>query len=171
MRAAMAARSICSRNAAGMVREGSRVRGFRLSGTGATTGQCTWPLARIFSILVVVDSGNKADGRGQGEVGHPHPGRLDDRGVGLAVMAAREIRRIGLIGVGKHGARDARHVGEEPDLELTAIARRDAGKLAAAAQELGARPYSDYRELIAGGAVDAVIAVVPSVLHPDIVAC
>jgi predicted dehydrogenase len=86
-------------------------------------------------------------------------------------MAAREIRRIGLIGVGKHGARYARHVGEEPDLELAAIVRRDAGKLAAAAQELGARPYTDYRELIAGGAVDAVIAVVPSALHPDIVAC
>lgn len=85
-------------------------------------------------------------------------------------MAAREIRRIGLIGLGKHGARYAHHVREEPDLELTAIARRDAGKLAAAAKDLGARPYADYRELIRGGAVDAVIAVVPSVLHPEIVA-
>jgi predicted dehydrogenase len=81
-------------------------------------------------------------------------------------MAAREIRRIGLIGLGKHGARYAHHVREEPDLELTAIARRDAGKLAAAAKDLGARPYADYRELIRGGGVDAVIAVVPSVLHP-----
>jgi predicted dehydrogenase len=85
-------------------------------------------------------------------------------------MAAREIRRIGLIGLGKHGARYAHHVRDEPDLELTAIARRDAGKLAAAAKDLGARPYADYRELIRGGAVDAVIAVVPSVLHPEIVA-
>ena len=87
-------------------------------------------------------------------------------------MEPRQVRRIGLIGVGKHGARYARHIRDEaPDLELAAIARRDADKAAASARELGARAYTDYRELIERGGVDALIVVVPPTLHVDIVRC
>ncbi len=87
-------------------------------------------------------------------------------------MEPRAVRRIGLIGVGKHGARYARHIRDEaPDLELAAIARRDADKAAASARELGARPYTDYRELIDRGGIDALIVVVPPMLHVDIVSC
>jgi predicted dehydrogenase len=86
-------------------------------------------------------------------------------------MEARRVRRLGLIGVGKHGARYARHIRDEaPDLELAAIARRAPDKLAATARELGAEPYADYRELIERAEVDALIVVVPPMLHVDIVA-
>jgi predicted dehydrogenase len=85
-------------------------------------------------------------------------------------MGGRPVRRVGVIGVGKHGMRYARHIRDDlPDVELAAIARRDAERAAAQADELGARPYTDYRELIERGGVDAVIAVVPSALHVDIV--
>jgi predicted dehydrogenase len=81
------------------------------------------------------------------------------------------VRRIGLIGVGKHGARYARHIREEPDLELAGIARRDVERASALAAELGTRAYADYRELIERGEIDAVVAVVPPTLHADILAC
>ena len=87
-------------------------------------------------------------------------------------MEARQVRRVGLIGVGKHGVRYARHIRDDmPDLELVAIARRDPDRAAAQARELGARPYTDYRELIERGGIDAVIAAVPSALNLDIVRC
>src|SRR5262245_53503109 len=86
-------------------------------------------------------------------------------------MAARAVKRIGLIGVGKHGSRYARHIRQElPDLEL-AIARRDRARADAAAREFGAQAFSDYRELIERGGVDAVVAVVPPTLHLDVVSC
>jgi predicted dehydrogenase len=74
-----------------------------------------------------------------------------------------------LIGVGKHGVRYARHVREEPDLELAAIARRNPDKAAATARDLGTRVFTDYRELIDAGGLDALIAVVPPTLNLDIV--
>jgi predicted dehydrogenase len=87
-------------------------------------------------------------------------------------MGPRQVRRIGLIGVGKHGVRYARHIRDDlPDLELAAIARRDVEQAAAAARQFGARPYADYRELIERGGVDAVIVVVPPALHVEIVTC
>ena len=87
-------------------------------------------------------------------------------------MAARQVRRIGLIGVGKHGARYARHIRQDvPGVELAAIARRDAAKAATAEREFGVRAYTDYRELIERGEVDAVVAVVPPTLHLDILTC
>jgi len=87
-------------------------------------------------------------------------------------MTARTVRRIGLIGVGKHGARYAQHIRSDvPGVELAAIARRDVEKGAAQARELGARHYADYRELIERGQVDAVVIVAPPTLHADAVAC
>lgn len=84
----------------------------------------------------------------------------------------RAIRRLGLIGLGKHGARYARHIREDlSDLELVAIARRDADKAAAAARELGVAAYTDYRTLIERAEVDALIVVVPPTLHVDVVRC
>lgn len=78
--------------------------------------------------------------------------------------------RLGLIGVGKHGSRYARHIRDDlPGVRLTAIARRDPEHLAQAAREFGGHPYTDYRKLIACGQVDAIVAVVPPTLHVDIV--
>src|SRR5512143_1797789 len=84
-------------------------------------------------------------------------------------MPPRHVERIGLIGLGKHGLRYARHItGELPDLRLVAIARRDAARLEAA-REFGAEAFTDYRAMIAAARLDAVIAVVPPTLHLDIV--
>lgn len=76
---------------------------------------------------------------------------------------------IGLIGAGKHGVRYATHVARDiPAFALRALSRRDAGRGAAQAGELGARFHPDWRELVADPAVDAVIAVVPPTLHRPI---
>jgi len=78
--------------------------------------------------------------------------------------------RLGLIGVGKHGGRYARHIVHDmPNLHLVGIARRTLDAARAQAAELGCRAYGDYRELLAAPDIDAVIAVVPPTLHPDIV--
>ncbi len=87
-------------------------------------------------------------------------------------MEPRKIRRVGLIGLGKHGGRYARHLHEDfPDVELAAVSRRNPDKLAAVAGELGAAAFSDYRELIERGGVEALIVVVPPTLHVDILRC
>jgi len=76
---------------------------------------------------------------------------------------------IGLIGVGKHGIRYARHiVNDIPELRLVAIARRDDVARDALATELGCRGYADYRELLAARDVDVVAVVVPPTLHLEI---
>ena len=77
---------------------------------------------------------------------------------------------IGLIGVGQHGARYARHIVDDvPEMKLVGVARRDveAGRSAAAA--FGCLAFTDYRELAAHPEVDALIAVVPPALHEGIV--
>src|SRR5581483_5083283 len=83
------------------------------------------------------------------------------------------MRRIavGLIGAGKHGRRYAMHAQRDvPELELVALARRDAAAGRAQAAELDCRFHADWRDLVADAAVDAVVAVVPPTLHRDIAA-
>lgn len=79
--------------------------------------------------------------------------------------------RVGLIGVGKHGLRYARHIRDDlgGDVQLVALARRDRAKAQAFAEEFRCRAYSDYRELIAAPDVEAVIVVVPPTLHREVV--
>ncbi len=79
--------------------------------------------------------------------------------------------RLGLIGVGKHGSRYARHIVHDlrDDLRLVAMARRDVEAGQAQAAQYGCRVYGDYREMIAAPDVDAVVAVVPPTLHLQIV--
>jgi len=79
--------------------------------------------------------------------------------------------RVGLIGVGKHGRRYARHVRQDiPGLTLAGVARRDAARVAEVAHELGCRGFATSRELIEADDVDVVIAVVPPTLNEEIVA-
>jgi predicted dehydrogenase len=77
---------------------------------------------------------------------------------------------IGLIGLGKHGSRYARHIVEDlKDAVLVAVCRRnrtEGEKLAAAS---GCAFYDDYHDLVASPRVDAVVVAVPPTLHPAIV--
>jgi len=77
---------------------------------------------------------------------------------------------IGLIGLGKHGSRYARHIAEHlTDAALVAVCRRnrtEGEKLAAAS---GCEFHVDYRDLFANPRVDAVVVAVPPTLHPAIV--
>jgi predicted dehydrogenase len=76
---------------------------------------------------------------------------------------------IGIIGLGRHGMRYARHLVEDfPNARLAGFTRRDATQAAIQAKELGAPAYGEYRDLIAAKDVDAVVIVVPPVLHPEI---
>ena len=70
--------------------------------------------------------------------------------------------RVGLIGLGRHGMRYARHL-LEPDsgARLVAVCRRDARQGAAFATQHGVRFYADYRALIADANVEAIVVVTP----------
>src|SRR5262245_21203060 len=78
--------------------------------------------------------------------------------------------RIGLIGVGKHGSRYARHIVEDiPQAELTAVCRRDRQAGDKLATTHGCAYYADYRHLLADTRIDAIVVVVPPALHGEIV--
>jgi len=84
-------------------------------------------------------------------------------------MAKKDLVRVGIIGVGKHGSRYARHlVNDLPDLFcLNGISRRaDTGHDQAA--DLNCAFFRDWRELVASDQVDAVIAVTTPNLNPAI---
>lgn len=77
--------------------------------------------------------------------------------------------RVGLVGLGAHGMRYARHVVHDvPDLELSAVYRRDADRCASAAAELGVAPATSYEALL--DACDAVIIVTPPNTHRALIA-
>jgi predicted dehydrogenase len=83
------------------------------------------------------------------------------------------VRRIGvgLVGTGKHGQRYAQHAAADvPELSLVAISRQNAAAGTDQARALGCRFHADWRVLVADPEVEAVIAVVPPVLHPAIAA-
>lgn len=87
------------------------------------------------------------------------------------IMVMKKQVRVGIIGVGKHGSRYARHlVNDLPDLfRLTGISRRgNAGKEQAA--EWKCSYFQDWRELVVSDSVDAVISVTTPNLNPAIAA-
>src|SRR5690625_2609646 len=79
--------------------------------------------------------------------------------------------RLGIIGLGVQGAVYARMIaaGEAGDLVVTAVADVDEDARARA-QEVspGATFFTDYRDLLASGEVDAVVTTTPHYLHPEI---
>lgn len=78
--------------------------------------------------------------------------------------------RLGIIGVGKHGRRYAHHIRADlADLELVAVARRDAAQGEAVAREYGCRFHTDYRRIIEADDIDAVVVAVPPSLHSEII--
>ncbi len=75
--------------------------------------------------------------------------------------------RIGLIGLGRHGARYAQHLsgGDVPGAQLVAAWRRDATVGAKQCEALGCRFEADLERLIAAPDVDALCLVVPAGEH------
>jgi predicted dehydrogenase len=72
---------------------------------------------------------------------------------------------IGIVGVGKHGARYLAHVADVPALRLAAICRRDRAAGESLARARGCRFHVDPDALIADPDVDAVVLVVPPTLN------
>jgi predicted dehydrogenase len=84
------------------------------------------------------------------------------------VLGANERLRVGIIGVGDRGTQLAREVLACPGTELAAFADIYTRRLEdAAALAPGAKAYSDYRALLDGPALDAVIISTPQHLHAE----
>jgi predicted dehydrogenase len=76
---------------------------------------------------------------------------------------------IGLIGMGRHGMRYAKHLLEpNPVARLVAVSRRDSAQGLRFAREHAVRFYDDFRQLIADPQVEAVIVVTPPALTKEI---
>ncbi|MCZ6481283.1 MAG: Gfo/Idh/MocA family oxidoreductase [candidate division NC10 bacterium] len=85
-------------------------------------------------------------------------------------MTGKRIR-FGLIGLGRHGSRYARHLLDDlPEAELVAVCRQDtrAGQEFAEAKDIAF--YADYRDLLSDERLDAVAVVVPPDLNAEICA-
>jgi predicted dehydrogenase len=83
--------------------------------------------------------------------------------------AAQKKVRFGLIGLGRHGARYARHLlNDVPGARLTAVCRRDEAAGKVFAEEHGLSFYADYGRMMEDPQVDAVAVVVSPDLHLDI---
>lgn len=79
------------------------------------------------------------------------------------------LLRFGLIGLGRHGSRYARHLLEDVDgARLTAVCRRDRVRGEAFAGQHGLTFHAHYGRLIEDPGVDAVAAAVSPDLHLDI---
>lgn len=78
--------------------------------------------------------------------------------------------RIGLIGVGKHGSRYAKHIVEDiPQAELAAVCRRNRQEGEQIAATYGCRYYTAYQHLLDDPRIDAVAIAVPPTLHAEII--
>ncbi len=76
---------------------------------------------------------------------------------------------IGLIGLGHHGSRYARHIlADLPDARLAAVSRRRSDQGHGLALARAVPCYADYHELIADPHVEAVVVVTPPALNRDI---
>lgn len=84
-------------------------------------------------------------------------------------MSNREnALRIGVIGIGWQGGSHLQNIAAEPRARLTAICDLNEKLLAERGEAFGvAHRFTDYRELIACDAVDAVVIVLPDHLHRE----
>ncbi len=83
-------------------------------------------------------------------------------------MSVDRIRRVGVIGTGKHGSRYAHHIVYDVEgLELAAISRRLAeGR--GQAQAWRCQYYADWREMVADSAVDCLVSALPPMLNREV---
>lgn len=73
--------------------------------------------------------------------------------------------RYGVIGIKGVGGKHVSMAQEHENVELTALVDLDEAALNAQSQELGVRAFTDYREMLNAGIVDAVSIATPHHLH------
>ena len=73
--------------------------------------------------------------------------------------------RYGIIGIKGVGGKHVSMAHEHENVELTALVDLDEAAVKAQSQELGVRAFTDYRELLDAGIVDAVSIATPHHLH------
>ncbi|MCD6507115.1 Gfo/Idh/MocA family oxidoreductase [Candidatus Poribacteria bacterium] len=76
--------------------------------------------------------------------------------------------RFGIIGVGGMGSGHARTMQNIEECKLTAVCDMDEEVVKSVAEQYGVKSFTDYRELIDSGLVDAVIVATPHYFHPPI---
>ena len=76
--------------------------------------------------------------------------------------------RVGIIGVGGMGSGHAKNIKEIEETELTAVSDVDQETVNRVAQDYNVPGFTDYKELIKSGLVDAVLIATPHYFHPEI---
>ena len=76
--------------------------------------------------------------------------------------------RYGVIGIKGVGSKHVSMAREHENVELTALVDLDEAAVKAQSQELGVRAFTDYREMLNSGIVDAVSIATPHHLHATI---
>jgi predicted dehydrogenase len=76
---------------------------------------------------------------------------------------------VGIIGAGAFGRQHARAIAALPDVQVVAASRTNASALQQFVAEFGGQGYTDYNDLIADPAVQAVAIATPHDLHTEIV--
>ncbi|MDT3763952.1 Gfo/Idh/MocA family protein [Priestia filamentosa] len=77
--------------------------------------------------------------------------------------------RVGVIGCGSIAQhRHLPEYGMNKNVEIVALCDKNEERVHRVAEEYGAKPYTDYRELIESGTVDAVSVCTPNYLHAEI---
>jgi len=89
----------------------------------------------------------------------------------MGYLLGMQKLRIGLIGLGIHGSRYARHLaaGEVEGAELAAVSRRDRARGEAQAKELGVSYEPEYKRILDDRRIDAVVLALPPDLHARLV--
>ena len=77
--------------------------------------------------------------------------------------------RVGLIGVGRHGSRYARHIHEDfPEIELIGLWRRNTDEGKRQARQYGCRYIPTYYDLLSDKSINAVVVSLPSALNVSV---
>jgi len=77
--------------------------------------------------------------------------------------------RVGLIGVGKHGSRYAKHIRDDlPEIDLIGLWRRNTDEGKRQARQYGCQYFHSYPNLISDESIDAVVVAIPPALNVSV---
>jgi predicted dehydrogenase len=72
------------------------------------------------------------------------------------------------VGVGGMGGSHAKNIGQQEGCEVVAVADVNEETARRVGDEIGARPFTDYKKMLRDGGVDAVMIATPHYFHPPI---